>query len=155
MKVREAEKRDAEKISALGTTVWLDTYATDGINSGLASYVIEKFSPEATRQAMTKDLVLVIEELDHLLGYATVERNLSQKTELKTLYVLPKFQRQGVGKQLIKACQRHAKSGLWLTCWEHNVLAHRFYNRNGFTITGEDTIFIDGEHHRNIVFEST
>ena len=155
MKIRVAELTDADKLSVLGMTVWIDSYATNGVNDGLANYVLSELTPGKIRQHISDDRVYVAESHGYLQGYAVVEQQRQGKVELKNLYVLPKFQGHGVGKALLLACQEYAPFGLWLTCWEHNFSAQRFYLRNGFQEAGEDYFYVDGENHRNIVYENT
>ena len=61
--------------------------------------------------------------------------------EIHRIYLLAKFQGQGLGRRLIRQCIETARAGgyhsLWLGVWKENPKAIAFYRRMGFQITGE------------------
>ena len=81
------------------------------------------------------------------VGFAAYEFNYNKKpkTKIHKLYILPNQQGKGIGKTVVnfimnKAKERHQKA-LILNVNKNNV-AIRFYERVGFTITGEEVIDI-------------
>lgn len=53
--------------------------------------------------------------------------------ELDDLYVLPLFQNQGIGTEIMENCMRLCKKPLWLYVFSRNIRAISFYRRFGFT----------------------
>lgn len=83
MNVRVAEIDDAGKLSVPGATVWIDSYATSGVNENLADHVFSALSPDSFCQRIANTVIIVAEEQGHLPGYAVVEQGQHQKAELK------------------------------------------------------------------------
>lgn len=70
-----------------------------------------------------------------------------QALELQQVYVLPDFQRSGVGGRLIGAAAAYAQEqsadGLWLSVWQEANWAINAYNKHNFRVVGE-TEFVLG-----------
>lgn len=67
----------------------------------------------------------------------------SEKTvQVERLYILAKFQNQRLGARLLRLAEERAqKAGaewLWLSVWQQNPPALRFYERNGYEIFGTE-----------------
>src|SRR5690606_35184141 len=60
---------------------------------------------------------------------------------LERLYLLRQFQGRGYGSKLLARVYEEARTlgfrWLWLSVWEHNLGAIRFYEKLGFTRAGE------------------
>ena len=59
---------------------------------------------------------------------------LCEDGELDDLYVLPAFQGQGIGSEILKRCIAESKADMYLYVFRDNVRAITFYERFGFTI---------------------
>lgn len=162
--VRPATAADAHTLAALAIQVWLDTYATDGVNDLLGRYVLSTFTPAAfAAWAEAPDAALRVAQVDgHLVGYALLQFNAAQPlaphcdTELRTLYVQSPFTRSGVGSMLLRearsAAQAHTgNDGLWLTVNVKNQRACAFYEKHGLAVTGLTQFVLGEERHDNHV----
>ncbi|MBV8679953.1 MAG: GNAT family N-acetyltransferase [Aquitalea sp.] len=162
--VRPARPEDATCLSALASLVWLDTYATAGIRPALAHHVQASLSPQAF-QAQLADAsqhILLIEREGHVLAYAVLQDNAvcpgqpDWQAELATLYVMPRFARQGLGRQLLSACLRLAcqqgQPGVWLSVYHDNPRALAFYRQLGLQQVGDCYFEMEQERHLNHVF---
>jgi len=162
--VRPAVAADARTLAALAIQVWLDTYATDGMNDLLASHVLGEFTP-AKFAASIEDAgtCLLVAEIDrHLVGYALVRFGVAQPlvastdTELCTLYVQEPFTGCGVGSALLREVraavrERTGTEALWLSVNVRNRRACDFYEKHGLVEKGR-THFVLGEgRHENHV----
>ena len=154
MNIRPATKSDSENISAIAIAVWVDTYATEGVRSNISKYVFNNFSINKINEEISLKNVLVVELENHLLGYAIYVES-SESTEIETIYVLPKFQYQGLGKSLLIEIRNKTLYPLRLTCWENNSEAILFYQSQGFIQVGEEYFDLENEKHRNVVLQST
>lgn len=150
MKIRTATSGDAESIAAIGQCVWIDTYATDGVRTSLSTYANSKFLGERIASDMGYRKFDVFELRDHLVGYAEVFET-EERLELESLYILPKFQGLGFGRQYLRYLQSNNRN-IVLSCWERNIRAIGFYEALGFVETGETYFELDKERHRNVLF---
>lgn len=163
--VRVATTDDAATIAALSVQVFLDTYATDGVRPDLAREAFEVYSVEAfaARLREPSRRFLLAEEGAALLGFA--EGLMTSRpapagsivgAELVRLYVQPRFQRQGIGRGLLKQFEAAAEAtglpGAWLTAWERNDRACRFYVAQGYEDVGATTYTFQGNTYGNRVF---
>lgn len=162
---RLANADDALCIGALGTQVWLDTYATDGIRPALAQEVLDHFSPPAVTATLAEPgvSVIVAERAGHLVGFAQIRNSVDNprisgdiSAELERLYVQERFAGQGIGWQLLTRSEDLAReqgaSALWLTVWVGNARALTFYPRQHYEDAGVSSYRFNNETHENRLF---
>jgi len=162
--IRLATANDALCLGALGTQVWLDTYAVAGIRPAMAEEVRRSFSMGSlqTQMARPDTRVLLAEFNDHLVGFAQLRFDVEQAyvhserpCELERLYVQRPFQGQRVGAQLLHEAEELAAQGgataIWAAAWIHNMRALRFYERRGYSRLGSSWFELDRERHENWV----
>lgn len=158
---------DAACLAALGSQVWLHTYATQGIRPTIANYVHEHLSPAAFRRHLERsDAFTLIAEVDgHLVGFAIGEVGKPciapspASTHLDKLYVQEHFMGLGIGYGLLLKARTEAARctgtpGLWLTVNSKNELARNFYTRQGFTEIGVSQFELYGERHDNRILHA-
>jgi GNAT superfamily N-acetyltransferase len=163
MRIRPARPQDTETLSALATQVWLHTYATEGVSSVIANYVLSEFAPErfAALLAELSAGVFVAERGENLLGYAVVKASAACPipsvfgAELATLYVQRPFLGKGVGALLLKHVERWAaermRTPIWLKTNSQNGRAIAFYAKHGYTKVGITYFELGNETHENVV----
>lgn len=163
MRVRQGHLDDAQGLAVLATQVWLHTYATEGVSSVIASYVLSEFTPQKfeTRLADAASIVLVAEIDKNLVGYAITTDGVScpartsAKVELATLYVQEHLVGKGVGSSLLRQAElwarQRADSSLWLTVNSKNARAKMFYATHGYTERGVTFFKLGHEDHENLV----
>ena len=59
---------------------------------------------------------------------------LCENGELDDLYVLPVYQGQGIGSEILKRCIAESKADMYLYVFRDNVRAIAFYERFGFSV---------------------
>jgi diamine N-acetyltransferase len=164
LQVRPAVATDAHALAALAIQVWLDTYATDGVNDLLGRHVLDAFTPSGFA-ALAQDpaaALLVAQNDAHLVGYALLRFNAEQalapasNTELCTLYVQERFTRTGIGTALLGQArtavrQRTGADSLWLAVNTRNRRACRFYEKHGFNLKGQTWFTLGEDRHENHV----
>ena len=163
MLVRPATIDDAANLSALATQVWLQTYATGGINSTISKYVHFEFSTERfeSRVCALLSVILVAEIGTNIIGYAWVTMSTKcpqvtkARAELATLYVQEPFVGQAVGASLLKEGESWAQvvgdTFCWLTVNSMNHRAIAFYMRRGYEKIGVTYFRLGNELHENFV----
>jgi GNAT superfamily N-acetyltransferase len=162
---RDAIAGDALSVAMLGTHVFLDTYAPQGMRPALAREVLEHFSVHATEEILRTEgtTVLLAESKGHLVGYAQLGAraahelvSASPASELVRLYIHERFTGQGVGKALLRRCEQRAVAAgaqaLWLTAWIGNPRALRFYAAQGYADAGVTDYVFEGDRYENRVF---
>lgn len=163
--IRRARTADALCIALLGTQVFLDTYATDGIRPSLAREALETLSPEVIEALLAdaSSTILVAETNRHLVAFAHVSAQVEHElvpfaspAELKRLYVQERFTGRGLGKSLLHRAEEVAcadgAAGMWLAAWSGNARALRFYASQGYAELGVTPFTVQGEHYENKVF---
>ncbi|KEQ19695.1 GNAT family N-acetyltransferase [Endozoicomonas numazuensis] len=153
--IRNAHLDDSGKLAAIGYTVWVTTYAKEGIRDSFLNFLANEFSNEHMQERIKKNQVLVVESGEHLCGYSVMEQpETGKKCELITFYLLPEFQGKGLGKTLLEAVKQQAPEGLWLSCYEGNKQALSFYKKQGLKCIGSRYFELESEKHLNWIFES-
>lgn len=146
--VRIAKNDDARSIAALGLCVWIDTYAFEGVTDDFASYVFAQFSQARIEASIASESIVVAEVAGKLVGYAVLIRG-DGEIEIDNFYVLPKFQRRGIGREIVRYLSKKC-SRIWLACWDQNIRAIWFYKSLGFSECGESQFDLKGTKYRNV-----
>ncbi|CAM4188629.1 GNAT family N-acetyltransferase [Roseateles saccharophilus] len=163
MMPRRARPADAACLAALAQWVWLDSYATQGIEARFLPYLAESFRMGAFERLIVdpERVMWVLEEGAVLQGFAQLRRGAAApvpggaapRVELERLYVAPRLTGRGLGVALMAAARSTwPAEALWLSVWAGNEGAQRFYRREGGEVIGETTFVLDGQAHPNLVF---
>ena len=166
--IRAAIPADALCIGVLGTQVFLDTYATDGISPSLAREVQHHMSTGAIEAAMALPAArtLVAEHdthVRHMVGFVQLTLGTQHElvdsdnaVEMNRLYVLERFTGRGIGRMLLESAEALAVSSgaevLWLTAWEGNHRARAFYASQGYEDAGATMYTFEGAEFENRLF---
>lgn len=157
---RPGRADDALCIGVLATHVFLDTYATQGMRADLAREALAVYSPDAFAARLAQpDLRFVVAEREqHLVAFLEVaagDARPATEVEVVRLYVHPRFQRQGIGRELLSQAERiaaaQAAAAVWLTAWSGNTRARAFYRALGYEDVGEASHVIEGQRYENRV----
>jgi ribosomal protein S18 acetylase RimI-like enzyme len=161
--IRAGEPADAARLAVLATQVWLHTYATDGIGSEIASYVLAELTPDKYTTLLHDSTahVLAAENAESLIGFAVIKfgapcpAGTNSTAELQTLYVQEHFMGRGIGRALLLAAETEARkrsgSTLWLTVNARNDRAIAFYRRQGYSKIGTTYFVLGEQRHENHV----
>lgn len=161
--IRQGELADAKNLAALSIQVWLHTYATEGISSAIARYVLSEFTPENFSALLTNPTVSVLVSEVHtsLVGYALLNFGApcpvgsTATVELATLYVQEHFAKKGVGSAVLARAEslsrQRASEPLWLSVNAKNQRAIAFYAKHGYSQVGVTQFLLGGESHENHV----
>jgi ribosomal protein S18 acetylase RimI-like enzyme len=156
IKILTAEPEEAEYIIRVYYETWLDTYPNEEL--GITREDIEisykdAFKPEEVKKLKVKigngdESVkrLVAKIGDKIVGVATAAKG-KDNNELRTIYVLPQYQGQGVGKKLWEEAKKFfdPSKDIIVQVVAYNKDTIEFYKKIGFVDTGirrEDDILI-------------
>lgn len=141
--VRTASERDLAKVSALLAETWHATY--DALyGAGKVSAITARWHsvPALKSRLERKDSEFVVADNGRELagmGYVAMAKDRPKTAFLHQLYVLPRHQRQGIGRDMfaeLETCFPDAKTML-LEVDPRNAAAVAFYLAHGFLKVGE------------------
>lgn len=146
-------RHDADKVLAMARTCFADTFSHLYEAEPFNAFLDEAYGVAGT---MSRDLLdpgmewLVAANDDRIVGYAKL-RALSAPApqpqlgalELQQIYVLRDWHGQGVAEELMRWALDRARAlhapEIYLTVFDHNERAKRFYARHGFVEVGRCT----------------
>jgi len=154
--VRPAHPTDAVALSALTTTVFRQTYGAAIPEALLVAYLARTFSYIAVDQRLRDPACAwwVVTGTDGLVGCCQLVTAPppaplapARTLGISNFYIAPARQGQGLGALLLRAVASHAQAqefaALWLCVWQENHAARAFYHRQGFTVAGATTIWVE------------
>lgn len=143
--VRKADARDAELLFSVCRQSYIESFADHWNDGGLTWYLDKVYGLDVLERDLTDDNVnYFIAYYDNApAGFMKVKLNsrLTDKIggkhlEIEKLYFLTKYQRKGLGRELISTARMLAKDlnldVIWLGVIDTNTSAISFYERNGF-----------------------
>lgn len=159
----KAKLSDSLRISVLLKTVYIQTYAVNGITFEFANFITKRFSTqkiENTIQENPSQLIIAYQN-ENPIGVAEILydstcpiRNISIP-ELSKLYVLERFYGKGIGFGLLNEAEkevrknRHAEFNLEV--YINNARAIAFYERQGYTSIGNVDFPMESNTYENLV----
>ena len=162
--VRRATAKDASCLSVLASQVFLDTYATDGIDQDLANEVTSLLSVRAfvDRLARRGVELHIGERAGRMVGLLDLDfaaagpDAMAAGVEVARLYVQGPFQGRRIGRTLMAFAEQRAaaagRPGVWLTAWAGNHRARAFYAALGYRDVGATPYVIEGKAYENRIF---
>ncbi|MFA6469612.1 MAG: GNAT family N-acetyltransferase [Bacteroidota bacterium] len=137
---REWSLDDTNDIQKVLFNTWLASY-TDFIPITDIQWYFNNYYSEINFAQMFDDEFstgFVAEIKKHIIGYARMRINIEQqRCYLESLYVLPEFQGQGIGTELLKIVERKAQeksfNQIWLGVMQQNLPSLAWYKKLGFS----------------------
>lgn len=161
--IEKAKISDALRISVLLKTVYIQTYAVDGITFEFADFITKRFSTEHIENIITENPEQLIIAFINGNPIGVAEINYESKcpirkievAELSKLYVLERFYSQGVGYKLMAEIQRLLKTKgyneLNLEVYIKNSRAITFYERQNYASIGKVDFPMETNIYENLV----
>lgn len=154
--IRKAQGADIPAIQTVARVAWEHTYKEIMKPATRSHFLDEFYNYDALSKAQTIEPggIWVAERDRRVVGFIQVVPMLDGSgLELTRLYVLPEFQRQGIGQALLEQVEAQFPSFSWWTLVEHEDHgAVAFYERNGFAKRRELMLNIFGEDLRFVEF---
>jgi ribosomal protein S18 acetylase RimI-like enzyme len=164
--IRPATPADVERLCALATHTFRETYRTISDPDEIEDYVRDAFTPEAVAgwlcEADARTLLALLDAGP--VGYARVRRGATPAcvqgpapAELQRLYLDAGSHGQGHGAALMRACMASARElgarTFWLSAYEENRRALAFYAGWGFVKVGTRPFEFGGRIYADPVFQ--
>ena len=145
--IRHAVAADAGALSEFAAASFEATFGAATPAADMAAYLIDAFGEtQQAREIADPAVVTLVAEANTLCGYAQLMmepapgRDDATAVKLSRFYLAPEQHGSGLAARLFDTVREEALrmggSMLWLTVWEHNHRAIRFYQRRGCTIAG-------------------
>jgi GNAT superfamily N-acetyltransferase len=165
--LRRASIQDASALAAFASRAFSDTYQGIDDPDEIADYVAEHFNPEAVAEII-RDRVsttLLAEIGPQLVGYVVLKAveapscvTGTKPIEFAKFYLDKEFIGKGIGASLMllvhaEALRLGART-LWLSVYDRNVRAVRFYERFGFTKVGGKEFLFGGRVYIDSVYSA-
>jgi len=163
-----ATKDDALCLSVLAIQVFLDTYATVGIQPDLAREVLNYYSPKVFEERLNCPTCsfIIAEKADHIIGFIETESgtkcpkiSTQNVLEVARLYNQRPFLHKGIGRVLLTHAENIAvkkrKSFFWLPAWSGNSSALSFHKACGYSDIGNTNHVIEGISYENRLLVKT
>lgn len=159
----KAKISDVLRISVLLKTVYIQTYAIEGVTLEFANFITNRFSPEYITEMIVANpsRFTVAYHKQNPIGVAELIPNSTcpirniHIPELSKLYVLERFYGKGVGIGLLNRIESEltekGQNELYLEVWSQNLRAKAFYDKHGFIVLGKSKFQMEFNCYDNFV----
>ncbi|HKV51247.1 MAG TPA: GNAT family N-acetyltransferase [Gemmatimonadaceae bacterium] len=138
--IRRAEKDDIPGIKTVMAVTWRDTYSTFLSEEAIAKVTAEWHSPRVLEAEIARPSTFIAVATSAPSGIVAIISAHSQGEVLVVarMYVLPEFQRQGIGERMMnEACRAFPQTQrLRLDVEKQNPKGRAFYRKLGFREAG-------------------
>lgn len=166
---REWLPEDRDRLPALAHRIFADTFRHAFDTAAFDAFCERAYGPGGSmRRDMSDPEILwrVAEHAGEPVGYAKLRPLVAPAPaprpgamELQQIYVLRAWQGRGVAQELmywaITSASEKGAPELYLTVFDHNERAKRFYARNGFAEVGRCTFELGGVQHDDRIWRKT
>lgn len=156
IKIRNAVPIDSLQLERVLRQTWLSTYIHKNITAKviLASFGSEEKKVKQLSKFLSEqpaDSRYFVAEVDgKIIGACFGHETEPGAYKLKGLYILPEYQKMGVGRKLLNEFESsiHAPKGIFLEVASFNEKAISFYSKHGFSYAKKYKYFVFPEKKR-------
>jgi ribosomal protein S18 acetylase RimI-like enzyme len=161
--IRKVRADELEELTVISSRTFDESFAAFNTEEDMAQYLSEAFSQEQLASELSNpESAFFFAELDGtVVGYMKTNTGGAQSDDrfpdalqLERIYVLATHQGKGIGQRLLDEAMRMAREArhptVWLSVWERNPGAIRFYERNGF-VAFDSCVFVLGRDEQTDV----
>lgn len=162
---RDSTPADGPELDAMARAIWIETFGHSAPAEDIAAYLTQSYGPEG---ALIRDLAdpattfHLATEGARIIGYVKLSAPWLPEGEfepgalqLSQLYVASDFHGAGIADALLgwtiataRECGAHA---LYLTVWEENQRARRFYDKRDFIHVGDYSFQTGSQTDRDMI----
>lgn len=163
---RKGTPADAEMLADLGWRTFDETFAAYNKPEDMAAFRPTMYSSalQAAELADPATEFLIAEVEGEAVAYVKLNTNDAPESitaekplQISRLYLLQKWTGRGLGDMLMELCLNIARQQgydvVWLTVWEHNSRAYRFYQKYGFKEVGELEFILGNDVQRDLYMQ--
>lgn len=161
---RDATLVDARALAAFGRETWVATFGHLSYPpADLEAYLLKSYGPGVQEEELADPDVRYRLALDEqgiagfcMMGVLSMPVDEPDALELHRLYVHERAKGKGVADALMDDCLTWARSkrapALYLSVWEDNIRAQRFYRRFGFQDHSEWKFMVGETADRDLIW---
>ncbi len=153
MTIRALARNEVPALGALARQTYSDAFGHSFLPSDLEAYLRDALSDSYFERAFENDTFLVAHTHEQMIGFAQFGDLVSpigsaskSDQEIRRIYVLKRFQNNGIGRKLMDAALTHPRlkqaPTIYLDVWERNDGARRLYERYGFVVIGAKSLLL-------------
>ncbi|AKD05593.1 hypothetical protein PKOR_08225 [Pontibacter korlensis] len=157
---------DAELLADLGWCTFKEAFAEYNNPDDMVAFKPTMYSAElqAAELADPDTEFLIVEVDKEAIAYVKLNKGeapeavvANKALQISRLYITRAWLGHGLGDQLMQWCLEKARSEgydiVWLTVWERNERAKRFYNKYGFKEMGELDFILGQDVQRDLYMQ--
>lgn len=164
MTIKKCRLEDLRELRKISVETFTETFKVQNSPEHLNAYLERAYNLDQLEQELTNRFsqfffVYITQEV---AGYLKVNIDEAQSEamgadslEVERIYVKKKFQKHGVGKQLLNKALEIAleqkKKKIWLGVWEENENAIAFYQKKGFVQTGAHSFYMGDDEQVDLI----
>lgn len=162
--IRECTMEDLPLLRNISYQTYDDTFREMNTVSSMIAYLEQAFDIHKLRGELSNSnsLFYFLHKEDEAAGYLKLNEykvqtdiNDPNSLEVERIYILKKFQGQGLGSILLNKAVEIAslrdKHYIWLGVWEKNNRAISFYKKKGFYKMGTHSFFMGDEEQTDYI----
>ena len=157
---------DVKELEQISKQTYFNSFSWGNSPENMQAYLEGSLSEERLLEELKepKSEFYFAEVNQRVIGYfkinfgdAQTDLNDHNALELERIYVIKEFQGKQIGQKLLNKVLGIAKKNqmdyLWLGVWEKNEGAIRFYERNGFSVTGSHPFRMGDEIQTDLIMK--
>ncbi|MGZ9819741.1 GNAT family N-acetyltransferase [Peribacillus simplex] len=166
--IKKCTLEDSRKLQEISYETFNETFKHQNSPENMNAYLEKAFN----LKQLEKELSNISSQFffvyfdNEVAGYLKVNTNDAQSEEMgaesleiERIYIKKKFQKHGLGKNLLNIAMEIAmernKKKIWLGVWEKNENAISFYKKLGFVQTGAHSFYMGDEEQMDFIMTKT
>ena len=144
--IHKASQDDIPVISLIAKLSMEDAYKDILRPEVQGSFLQDYYNKDRVGEFIEHNDVYIIDNDEGFnVGFLSVQRNLNE-CEIIALYILPKYQNQGLGSKLLQfAIAQHTHCTLFIDIESRNIPSQKFYAKHGFVLSESFPIELYGQ----------
>ncbi|MDX8344531.1 GNAT family N-acetyltransferase [Rossellomorea sp. YZS02] len=164
IKMTKCTVEDSRKLQEIGYETFKETFEDQNSQENMKAYLEAAFNIKQVEKELSNPLshFFFVSINDVVAGYLKVNSGDAQSEEMdddsleiERIYIINKFQKNGLGKYLFNMAMDVAmeqnKKKIWLGVWEKNENAISFYKKLGFVQTGAHSFYMGDEEQTDLI----
>jgi hypothetical protein len=166
LKFVKLDSGDVKKLGKISRQTYIDAFSWGNSLENMLAYLDSSLSEEKLLEELKEsNSEFYFTEMNHrTIGYfkinfgdAQTDLHENNAMELERIYVVKEFQGKKNGQKLLdkvlEIAKKNKKDYLWLGVWEENEGAIKFYERNGFSVTGSHPFRMGDEIQTDLIMK--
>ena len=168
MTIKKCTIEDLRELQKISVETFTETFKDQNSPEHLNAYLERAYNLDQLEQELAnRSSQFFFVYFNHeVAGYLKVNTDDAQSEEMgddsleiERIYIKKKFQKHGLGKQLLNKAIESAielkKRKIWLGVWEENENAIAFYQKKGFVQTGAHSFYMGDEEQVDLIMTKT